>query len=115
MDDEFLKLVTQGGSGLGVGAVVTWAIGRAFRRSDTAEQEDTQEVRATLKTLVAGQYQMQRSVDAISQSMGSHAATVAEVKARVDGMSVNYGSRISGVEKMLERLDERIEERTGRK
>ena len=108
------KLLTQGGSGLGIGAVVTWAISRAFRRSDRAEQENADETRSTLRTLVEGQHAMQRSMDSLVQSVGTQGATVQEVKARVDGISSNYGGRISGIEKDLARLAERIEERTGK-
>jgi len=115
VDEELGKLLAQGGGGLGIGAVVTWAITRAFRRADKAEQEDAEEVRATLKTLVDGQHAMQRSVDSLVQSVGNQGATVNEVKARVDGISANYGSRISGIERDIARLTERIEERTGRK
>jgi phage shock protein A len=109
-DPNLTDLATGAGGGAGLIAALWALVARGWKREDRTEGETAD----ALKSLAEGQHAMQRTLDSISQALGTHAATVSEVKARVDGMSNNYGSRISGIEKLLERLDERIEERTGR-
>ncbi len=98
-------LVGGGGGAVAVYKAMEWLVVSRLKRSEKAEEHVESEARAALREQrdkldeVLGVVQkMDRELATLTQSLQHHQNTVSEVKARIDGISSNYGVRIGALE-----------------
>ncbi len=98
-------------AGVAVWELGKWLIvGRLKRAEKTDEKLDAEKEQKLDALLQQGRelgvlvQRIDRDLALLTQSVSVHTGTVAEVKARVDGMSQNYGQRVAKLEQDLVEL-----------
>lgn len=111
--------VAQWVAGGGAGAValykaVEWLVLGRLKKAEKAEEQAEETRDAKLDAVLEVVQRLDRDLSLLTQSLSTHVGTVAEVKGRLEGMSANYGSRLSQVEKDVVELRTLLKRRSGR-
>lgn len=97
----------------GPSAVAVWELGKwlvvgRLKKGEKIEEQNATDDRTKLDTVLSVVTKMERELALLAQQLSTHSGTVNEVKARVDGMSLNYGTRLSQFEKDIVELRVRL-------
>jgi ABC-type transporter Mla subunit MlaD len=108
MDDgsvELLKLVGTGGGGIVAWKIVETLIGARFKKADkTEEHAEAAKVQAEravaedVKQLRADMSEVKTDLRVLLEKLSRNDEEVRAVKARVEGLSSNYGARLAALE-----------------
>ncbi len=93
---ELMPILGWAGSIVATVGVTIWA-SRIFGKRDKAEDVASDKLDKLLADVAA----MSAELKVISERLSGHAAEVVEVKARVEGISQNYGTRLGKVEEAI--------------
>jgi hypothetical protein len=104
-DPNVADIATGAGGGVGLAGVVWLLATRLFKRDDRVEAE----VSTKLDHLTADVASMRSDMRLLVQELGAHRGEVAEVKARVEGLSKAYGPALDALKERLIRLETRLE------
>ena len=116
-----LNIPEVGGYVAGGGALAKFAwdfITARAKKADQMEADDRAEEAADIKKLLEVTQEIRRDMALFQQTLNTQAGVVAEVKGRLDGISANYGTRLSSLEQSVAGLVTKLElllERTDRR
>lgn len=93
----------------GPGAIAAWEVGKHFlfgrlKKADRLEEDAESEEAKKLDTVLTVLQRVERDLALLAQQQTQNAATVNEVKGRIDGISANHGTRIAELEKTVVEL-----------
>lgn len=99
----------------GPGSIVVWKIGEwvvasKVRRGESAEAKAEDERDRQLAEVLRVVQKMEGELALLSLKLSTQAVESGELKARIDGISGNYGGRLGGIEQRLAVVDEAIRE-----
>jgi hypothetical protein len=99
----------------GPGSVIAWKLGEwlvgsKVKRGEQAEEKAEDERDNKLGEVLEIVTKMERELAVMGHKLTSQAVESGEIKARVEGMSANYGSRVGLLEQRLAVLDEGMRE-----
>lgn len=88
----------------GPAAVALWELGKwlvigRLKKAEAVVEGVEKGDREKLDTVLGLVQKMEKELGIMTEKLSGYAGTVAEVKGRIDGMSANYGGRLSQLEK----------------
>ena len=105
---EPTDIISAAGAVLGGGAlawkVVEWFLAARLKKADQLEEDAETEKDTKLDAIYALVQRLDREFGTLSANFSHYTGTVNEVKGRIDGMSENYGKRLSQVERDMVEL-----------
>ena len=107
---EWVPYVAGPAGVVGLWKVVEWLVSSKVKRGETVEAKAEDERDAKLAEVLRVVQKMEGELALLSLKLSTQAVESGELKARIDGMSSNYGGRLGGVEQRLAVLDEGVRE-----
>jgi len=97
------------GLGSGGGALLLQQIlARMLKRGADAEEKAAESMAVKLDKVLEEVGAVKHELGLMAQSLSTTTGTVAEVKARIDGVSANHGGRLGELERKHENLETRL-------